>query len=810
MEDTKEILSRLTDEEKVSLLSGKSFWLTRDVPRLGVPSVKMTDGPHGTREEINGTMLNVMKDSVPSTCFPALVVYAASWDRELAAECSRSIAEEAMTQGISTVLAPGTNIKRSPLCGRNFEYFSEDPYLAAEMATAFVNGLQSTGVGCSLKHFCANNQENSRMSVNAVVDERAMREIYLPAFEHTVKRTQPSQIMCSYNRLNGTYLSDNKRYLTDILRDEWGFKGMVVSDWGAVNDRVAGVRAGMDLEMPGNGEMNSPDVLEALGKGEISREELDACAGRVLEYVDRSVKAIKKDYVSDYAAHHATARRMAAAGAVLLKNDDALLPLDKAEKVTIIGALAETPRYQGGGSSQIHPKNLVSLLDALRAENISFDYCPGYSLKGDGYNKKLLKQAVDAAGKADKVVVVVGLTPEYESEGFDRTSMDLPVGHNKLVSELAKVNDKLAVVLVCGSPVTLPWTKKVRAILNIYVGGEAGGEGAADVLFGKVNPSGKLPETFPKRLSDNISNAYFPMGPVNVQYRESVFVGYRYYDTAGKAVRYPFGHGLSYTEFKYSGLKLSKKKIADTDGLTVSFAVENTGKVPGAEVAQLYVSDLKSTAYRPEKELKGFEKVFLQPGEKKTVEIKLDRRAFAFWNVLSHDWTVESGDFAINVGASSRDLRLSAVVSVEAPGAEIADHRKTAPVYYDLPSAEEFPVEQFAAVYGGEVPENKPPVKGEFDVNSTVEEISVVPLGRFLKKVLTTGARVISRGAANRQMAVNSIVTAPIRSFCAMAGALSKESTFGLVDMLNGTKGGLGRFLRGFKRPKKQKKEVQA
>lgn len=805
MDEVKTLLGQLTLEEKVSLMSGKTFWLTRNIDRLGIPSVKMTDGPHGTREEIEGgSITNVMKDSVPSTCFPGLVVYASSWDRNLAAECSKSIGEEAVTQGISTVLAPGTNIKRSPLCGRNFEYFSEDPYLAGEMATAFVSGLQSTKVGCSLKHFCANNQEYSRLSIDALVDERAMREIYLPAFENTVKRTQPSQIMCSYNRLNGVYLSDNKKYLTDILRGEWGFKGMVVSDWGAVNNRVEGVKAGLDLEMPGNNEMNSAEVIEAYNKGEITMEEIDSVVTHILEYVERSEKAKQKDYKCDYAAHHALARKMASAGAVLFKNDGNLLPYDKTGKVTVIGTLAKTPRYQGGGSSQIHPKNLVSILDALKNENIDYEYASGYSLKGDGYDAKLLKEAVEMAKDKDKVIVVIGLTPEYESEGFDRSHMDLPVGHNKLIDEIAKINKNITVVLVCGSPVTLPWTKRVSAILNIYVGGEAGGEGAVDVLFGNVNPSGKLAETFPKRLSDNIAGAYFPMGSKNVQYRESVYVGYRYFDSAKKEVRYPFGFGLSYTAFEYSKLKLSKKSILDTDTLTVTFDVKNTGKLAGAEIAQVYVKDDKSTIFRPEKELKGFDKIYLEPGETKTVTVTLDKRAFAFYNVCVGDWTVESGDFEIMVGASSRDIRLSAKVTVTAPSVEIKNYESSANVYYHIGDAAAIPVEQFAAIYGAAVPENVPPKRGGFNVNSTIEEISIVGLGKFIRKLLTFGARLLTKGSANKEMSVNSIVTMPLRSFSSFTGGLvSKQSVNGLVDMLNKTKGGFRKFTHGFKKSKK-------
>lgn len=800
MEEIKTLLQKLTLEEKVSLMSGFDFWTTRPIERLGIPSVKMTDGPHGLREEIEKAgIANVMKDSVPATCFPPAVTTAASWDKSIARDIAKAIGEEAIACGISTVLGPGTNIKRSPLCGRNFEYFSEDPYLAGELSSAYVDGIQSTKVGCSLKHFCANNQEYNRMAIDTIVDERTLREIYLPAFETTVKRCQPSQVMCSYNRLNGVFLSDNKRMLNDVLRNEWGFKGMVVSDWGAVNNRVEGVKAGMDLEMPGNRQMNDRHIIRAYNEGRITMEEIDSVVTHILEYVDRSEKAKQAGYKCDYAAHHALARKAAAQGAVLLKNENDVLPFGKKDKITVIGKLAEKPRYQGGGSSQIHCINLVSILDALKAENIAYEYADGYSLKGDGYDAKLLKEAVELAKGKDKVVVVIGLTDEYESEGFDRTNMDLPVGHNKLIDEIAKVNDKIAVILVCGSPVTLPWSKRVSAILNTYLGGEATGEATVDVLFGDVNPSGKLAETFPKRLSDNIVSAYFPMGTRNVQYRESVYVGYRYFDSARKSVRYPFGFGLSYTTFEYSNLALSAKKIKDTDTLKVTFDITNTGKTAGAETAQVYVSDIESTIFRPEKELKGFEKVYLNAGETKTVEIELSKRAFAFYNVGVSDWTVESGDFDILVGSSSQDIKLCERVTVSAPEVKIPAKASECNVYYHISEVDAIPSEQFTALYGAPIQENTPLKRGEFNINSNLEEISTVPLGRFIRFLITSGARALTKGSTNKTMAVNGVLTTPLRSFSNFTGgAVSQMSVDGLVDMLNKTKGGFNKFCKGF------------
>lgn len=805
MPDLKELINQLTLEEKASLCSGMTFWKTQPIERLNIPSVTMTDGPHGLRREKEGSGLNVMQESLPATCFPTAVTTASSWDRNILKEVGIAIAEEAITQKVSTVLGPGTNIKRSPLCGRNFEYFSEDPYLSAEMSGSFVDGVQSKGVGTSLKHFCGNNQEHIRMSIDSIIDERTLREIYLPAFEMTVKHSQPHQIMCSYNKLNGTFSSDNKRLLTDILRTEWGFKGMVVSDWGAVNDRIEGVRAGLDLEMPTNNGMNNRKIVEAVNNGSLKVEELDNIVEHILDYVFKSAKNVNPDYKCDYAAHHKIAQKAVENSAVLLKNDD-ILPLKKEDKIAVIGKLAEQVRYQGSGSSKINPINVVNIITALNDKGADFEYAEGYVIKGDGYNKKLLEQAVNLAKTVDKVVVVIGLTDIYESEGFDRTGIDLPVGHNKLVIELIKANPNIVIVLQGGSPVSMPWQKDVKAILNTYLGGEAVGEATVSLLYGDVNPSGKLAETYPKKLEDDIGAEYFSMGPKTVEYRESVYVGYRYYDTAKKEVRFPFGFGLSYTNFEYSALKLSAKKLNEKETLSVTFTVKNTGKVFGAETAQVYVKDIKSTIFRPEKELKGFEKIFLKAGESKTVTVKLNSRAFSYYNTAISDWHVESGDFEILVGASSRDIKLSDTVTVISanPDAPIPDYTVAAPVYYNIANADAIPAEAFSALCGKELPDNIPSKRGEFTVNSTVTDISVVPLGKFIKKLLTFGGKLVSIGTENKDMIVKSIIDMPLRSFSGFSGGILSEMTVdGLVDMLNKTKGGGKKFWGGFRKKNK-------
>ena len=803
------ILKKLTLEEKAALCSGLTFWTTTPIEKHGIPSVRMTDGPHGLRSEMeSGGGTNIMKQSHPATCFPPAVTSASTWDPELIETVGKAIAAEAKALGVTTVLGPGINIKRSPLCGRNFEYFSEDPFLAGRMGAAWVHGVQNAGVGVSLKHFCANNQEHLRMSIDTLVDERALREIYLSAFEHVVKTEQPSTVMCSYNRLNGTFLSDNKRMLTDILRDEWGFKGIVVSDWGAVNDRVEGIKAGMDLEMPGNRGANDKMIVKAVKDGTLSVEDLDKVALRMIKFAFECKAKEDKSVKPDFHAHDVLAAKVAANGAVLLKNEGDILPLASSKKVAVIGALAKTPRYQGSGSSLINPTKLTSFLDAMDAAGQKYAYAPGYKMKGDGYSSRLIEEAKEVAKGKDAVLVFIGLTPEYESEGFDRKHMNMPDAHNMLVEALAKVNPNIIVVLSCGSPVALEDTlPNARAVLNLYLGGQASGKGAYDVIYGKVNPSGKLAETFPVKNGDNIVARYFPMGPRTVQYRESVYVGYRYYEAAEKPVLFPFGFGLSYTEFEYSDLKLSASDIDEGETLTVSFKVKNIGKRDGAEVAQLYVADKVSGIFRPKKELKGFKKVFLKAGEEKEIVLTLDSRAFAYYNVLIKDWHVESGDFDILVGASSQDIRLSGTVNVKSanPSAPIPDYRTSAPYYYDLTETSEqkrvIPIEQFAALYGTSVVDNVPYARGEFNINCSLGDVSVSPVGRFMNGLITFGVSLIAGNATNREMMVHSAIDMPLRGFMGFTGGLlSMQCVEGLLDMCNGTKGGFKKFVKGFKK----------
>ena len=798
-----DILSKLTLDEKLSLLSGKTYWLTQEIDRLGVPSVWMSDGPHGMRKEKQTGGTNIMQESETSTCFPTAVTTASSWDVDLLEEVGATIADEAKALKVTTVLGPGVNIKRSPLCGRNFEYISEDPFLTGRLGAAYVHGVQKNGIGVSLKHFCVNNEEHIRMSIDSVVDDRALREIYLSAFEHIVKKEQPTTVMCSYNRVYGTYLSDNKKMLTDILRDEWGFKGIVVSDWGAVNDRVEGIKAGLDLEMPGNKGMNNKYIKKALDEGRITIEDVDKIVYRMIKFAFECKANEGDGYPIDFAEHHKIAKKAAAQAAVLLKNDGAL-PLNEKQSVAVIGALADKLRYQGAGSSHINAWKTVSFKKAMENQCKDFSYAPGYTLKGDGYNQKLIEEACQAAKGKDAVLVFIGLTDAFESEGFDRKHMDMPASHAILVEELSKVNENIIVVLSCGSPITIgDWEKKTKAILNMYLPGQAGGEAAYDLVYGKVNPSGKLAETFPLANEDNLAAAYFPMGPRTVEYRESIYVGYRYFDKAKKAVKYPFGHGLSYTKFEYSDLKIAKNEINEGEELTLSFKVKNTGDVAGAEVAQVYVVNPESKIYKAEKELKGFKKVFLEAGEEKTVEITLDEKAFSFYNVLINDWHAESGKYGILVGASSKDIRIEGEVSVVTAKADapVPDYSESASCYYNMENTTFVSDEEFRAVLGREIPDNSEFVKGNLTINSSVSQVAVSPFGKALCAVLKGGAKVVALTAENPDMITESIKDMPLRSFSGFTGGLLSPTTVeGILDLCNGTKGGFKKLISGFKK----------
>ncbi|MDL2236383.1 glycoside hydrolase family 3 C-terminal domain-containing protein [Christensenellaceae bacterium OttesenSCG-928-K19] len=805
--DVEKIVAKLTVEEKARLCSGKSFWRLKRLDEFGVPSIMMTDGPHGVRKQ-QGEEDNLgIHESVPATCFPCACATACSFDPGLLEEIGIALGEECRQEEISVLLGPGANIKRSPLCGRNFEYFSEDPFLSGRLAAAMIKGIQSQGVGASLKHFAANNQEKWRMTSNSVVDMRALREIYLAGFEYAVKESQPWTVMCSYNLLNGVYASEDAWLLCNVLRHEWGFLGLVVSDWGATDNRVEGVRAGMDLEMPYSGGFNDRKVWEAAETGALNMADLDHNATRVLELIDKAAAQPKGNYRYDVDAHHHLARRAAAQSCVLLKNEGGILPLKEGKSVAVIGAFAKLPRYQGAGSSKINPTRLDNAHLAFLDEYVDVAYAQGYQLyTEEGMEKQeeerianeLVEEACVVARQKDVAVIFAGLPDAYESEGYDRASMDMPVSHVRLIEEVAKANPNTVVVLQLGAPVLLPWRDSVKGIVAAYLSGQAGGSACVDVLLGKVCPGGKLAESWPDAVEDVPCHGYYPGTSKKAEYRESIFVGYRYYDKAKVPVAYPFGHGLSYTSFTYSGLAASTGYLERGQSMQVSVSVANTGGVAGAEVVQLYVGKEDSVLMRPVKELKGFQKVWLQPGESQIVVFTLDVRCFSYYNAVADGWAVEEGAYQIMVGSSSADIRLERKIKVEGDGREtlLGSLRQDAPEYFEELAGKRFSVSRksFEALYGRRVPEDVDPTQRPFTPNSTINDVKDTFVGKIIYNVIRQHShKIIEKNSDHIQNMMESMMfDVPIRTLSLYSqGALSPMQVEGIVKMLNGS------FFRG-------------
>ncbi|OQA42270.1 MAG: Thermostable beta-glucosidase B [Chloroflexi bacterium ADurb.Bin325] len=663
MTDIRSIVQQMTLEEKAALCTGATTWTTTAIERLGVPELWVSDGPHGLRRVAQAEGLG--SESLPATCFPTASCTASSWDRELLGQLGEALAAEALALGVGVVLGPGVNMKRTPVCGRNFEYFSEDPYLAGELAASFIDGIQGKGVGTSLKHYAANNQEYQRMTMNSVVDERTLREIYLPAFEIAVKKAQPWTVMCSYNRINGVYGSEHHRLLTEILKDEWGLEGFVVSDWGAVHDRVAALRGGLDLEMPGPRPRRVQEVVEAVREGALDEAVLDEAVRRILHIVFKAAET-PKGAAFDQAAHHALARKMAGEGMVLLKNDG-ILPLKGVQRIAVIGRAAQEPHFQGGGSSHINPTRVDAPLEELTklAGGAEITFSEGYP-RDDSSRPDLIEAAVAAAQAAEVALLYIALPTYKESEGYDRTDLDLTAQQTALIKAVTAVQPRTVVILNNGSALAMSeWLDGAAAVLEAWMMGQAGGGAIADILFGAVNPSGKLAETFPLKLADTPAFINYPGGHGEVRYGEGLFIGYRYYDMKEQPVLFPFGHGLSYTTFEYGAPRVSAARFRDVDGVTVSVDVTNTGKVAGKEIVQVYVHDRAADLVRPVKELKGFAKVALQPGETRTVTIPLDFRAFAYYHPAYAQWITEDGAFDILVGASAADIRGTVTVELQ-------------------------------------------------------------------------------------------------------------------------------------------------
>lgn len=680
--DVKKLVNELTLEEKASLCSGADFWHTKAIDRLNIPAAMVSDGPHGIRKQESLADHMGVAESIKAIGFPTASAMACSFDRDLLHKVGDTLGEECVAEDLAVLLGPGINMKRSPICGRNFEYYSEDPVVAGELGAAFVNGVQEHGVGTSLKHFAANNQEWRRMSISAEIDERTLREIYLAAFETVVKKAQPWTIMCSYNRINGVYSCENDWLLNKVLRDEWGFEGLVMTDWGAMDERVPSLKAGLDLEMPDCHGETDKLIVKAVQSGELEESVLDTAVERILTMVDKYLTArkgidpasmvhplpssVERGY--DVAAHHALARTTAEQSAVLLKNED-ILPLQKDKKIAFIGEFAKVPRIQGGGSSHINNTSIESALDAA---GDSVSYAQGFHIDEETTDETLLQEAITLAKESDVAVIFAGLPDSFESEGFDRTHLNMPANQNELIARISEVQPNVVVVLHSGSPIAMPWLDKVAGVLQMYLAGQASGGAAVNLLFGDATPCGKLAETFPLHLEDNPSYLNFPGNREKVCYQEGVFIGYRYYDKKKMDVLFPFGYGLSYTDFTYSNMKVTVngKNAADvdvikeTDEIVVSADITNTGNSDGAEIVQLYIKNPVVYEIRPEKELRDFAKVFLKAGETKTVTFTLNARAFSYYETRIHDWYAESGDYEILLASSSRDIRLQDTVSI--------------------------------------------------------------------------------------------------------------------------------------------------
>lgn len=718
-----DLIKKMTLEEKASLCVGGSYWKSKGIERLGIPEIVMSDGPHGLRfSKLDPKKLG-LNDSEVSTCFPTGATIANTWNKELVYKLGKALGLEARSKGINIILGPAINIKRSPLCGRNFEYFSEDPYLTGILGSMYVNGVQSENVGVCVKHFACNNQENRRMTVNVVVDERTLREIYLKAFQMIVKNSKPWSIMSAYVRLNGVYCTENKYLLDDILRKEWGFNGIVISDWGAENDRVSGIKAGQELEMPAGSGDGVNEIINAVKSGEIKESELDKIVDRILTIALRGKNNKIKQYNQE--KHHKLAEEIAEDAIVLLKNENNILPISKNKKIALIGDMAEKPRYQGAGSSRINAYKIENIIENFKINGLNFEFAKGYERIEDGRkDKHLIKEAVEIAKNSDYAIIFAGLTENYESEGLDRVSLNIPENQNKLINEVCRVNKNVIIVLQNGSPIQMPWINKVKAVVTGYLGGEASGLSMYNCLVGNINPSGKLAESYPMKLEDTPCYKNFPGSEVSCEYKESIYVGYRYYDKIKKEVLFPFGFGLSYTEFKYSKLKIDQIK----DTLKVSFKIKNIGRVKGKEIAQVYVSQKGPIIFKPEKELKGFEKIELEPGEEQEVVIKLDRSSFEYYNVKEKRWSVENGKYYILIGKSSRNIVLKEEIKIKSGDINIDKKYGNS---YETGNIKNVTDKEFEELLGYKIPDRKFKLEEASEYN-TIEQLKHTKVGKLI------------------------------------------------------------------------------
>ena len=802
-----DIIEKLTLEEKCHLLSGRDFWQTQSVKRLGVENVTLSDGPHGIRKQEGAGDQLGLNGSVPATCYPTAATMANSWDPKLGEELGRHLGAEAASQDVCVLLGPGMNIKRSPLCGRNFEYFSEDPYLAGKMAAGYIRGIQENGVAACPKHFAANNIELRRMASNSVVDERTLREIYLTGFEIAVKEGHPKSIMSSYNQVNGVYANENAHLLQEILRDEWGFDGFVVSDWGANNDFVEGVRAGSHLEMPTTGGDGPNQLMQAVKEGRITEKEVDKRVDELLDVMLSVRKAVDplKGKPFDKEAHHRFAQKCSEESIVLLKNEENILPLQKGAKVAVIGEFAQKARYQGAGSSVVNCTKLDNTMDVIRQFDLSVaGFVPAYPRHGDT-DQTMIAAAVELAKKADYVLMYIGLDEIAESEGLDRSTLALPACQTDALKAVSQANPNVIVVLSAGSAVEMPWLNQCKALVHGYLCGQAGAGAVLKVLTGQVNPSGKLSESYPVKYEDCSTAPYFPAKERSVEYREGLYVGYRYYETANIPVAFPFGFGLSYTTFAYSDLAVT--------GLAATFTLTNTGSVDGAEVAQLYVRAKHPSVYRPAKELKGFQKVFLKAGESKQVSIPLDDKAFRYWNSKTNRFEIDGGEYEIMIGASVQDIRLSAPLQVQGTAAPACEDAKQLPSYFSG-NIKAVSDKEFEALLGHKIPDGH--WSGTIQMNDAIAQLYYAKSlkARLVWKVLD---HMLKKSIAKGQpdLNVTFIYNMPIRAIGKMAGGMmSQKMCEGILDIVNGHAigffKGLGKIIGGFFKQQKIAKKAKA
>ena len=788
----KDILDQMTLIEKAAIVGGQGEWQTWPIPRLGIPSMYCSDGPHGIRKQAGAGDHLGLNESLKATCFPTAATVANSWDVALGEKIGQALGEEAMAEDVHILLGPGMNMKRSPLCGRNFEYFSEDPHLAGKMAAAYVRGIQSKGVRSCIKHFAVNSQEERRMAMDAVVDERTLREIYLTAFEIAIREGKAKALMTSYNEVNGEYANENAHLLLDILRGEWGYDGMVVTDWGGSNDHVKGIKCRSNLEMPNPGLDSARQVIAAIENGTLTKAELDLCVDDLLDAILETTKAAKGHSTEfDIEGHHALAREAAAQCAVLLKNEGKILPLAEGTKVAVIGDFAFKPRYQGAGSSMVNTTKLESFIE-IAQESSALEIVAssaGYQRNGDP-DEALKNEAVEAAKQADVVLYFFGLDEMSESEGLDRQHMKLPKVQIELLKALAGANPNIVGILSGGSSIEMDWDKDLKAVLHGYLTGQAGGGAVYDIITGAVNPSGKLAETYPVSYEDTPAFKYYPAKERTSEYREGLYIGYRYFDTAHVPVKYPFGYGLSYTTFEYTDLKVN------AEGAT--FKITNTGKCDGAEIAQLYISLPGAEVFRPEKELKGFAKVFLKAGETKSVNIAFNDMTFRYWNVEDEAWAVEGGIYKVLVGSSSADIRLAADMSVAGVGSGNPYDRKKVPAYYSG-DITRVPDGQFETILGRPIPDGS--WTRELTENDAICQLknSKSWLCRRVYGVLE-GKKKKAEAAGKPDLNVLFIYNMPFRAIGKMTGgAVSQEMVQGMVKVVNGHFfGGIGAVIGGY------------